>query len=127
MKASVWVVGLCGAIAATACNRNGSEADAAAADTAAPTREAYDSLAPRRAAFEKQLTSACEAIYKEQANQFSNVVGWKYNNDLGRCFVEYRYDPPKSPAQCDSMYPPEDPNFVAERLLCHDGRYRTRF
>jgi hypothetical protein len=43
------------------------------------------------------------------------------------CWVIYRYDPPKTTAQCDSMFPPEETSFISERLLCHEGRYRTRF
>ena len=87
----------------------------------------WDSLARRRRAYEQERAEACQVVYKKEAARHNNVVTWKYDQGVDGCWVEYRQVPPYSEAQCDSMYPPGETSFLIERLLCHEGRFRTRF
>lgn len=86
-----------------------------------------DSLAKRRRAYEAERAQACQDVFKRENNRYNNVVTWKYDHDVDGCYVIYRSVPPKTEAQCDSIYPPAEPTFFDLRLLCHEGKYRTRF
>jgi hypothetical protein len=86
-----------------------------------------DSMARRRRTYEEEREALCRGVYERQRAEFSNMVGWQYDGEVDGCYGIFRYDPPVTAAYCDSLHPPEETSFVKERLLCHEGRYRTRY
>lgn len=86
-----------------------------------------DSLARRRKVYEEGREEACRKVYRGEHAAFSNVVGWKYDNEIDGCWVIFKYNPLLTAAQCDSLHPPEETSFMKERLLCHEGQFRTRY
>ncbi|NJD11328.1 MAG: hypothetical protein FIB01_13130 [Gemmatimonadetes bacterium] len=117
-------------LCALACLAGCSRPDEAAQDPALAARQdsiRLDSLAQRRRAYEATRAEACQDVYKRENNKYSNVVTWKYDRDVDGCYVIYNYAPPRTEAECDSMYPPSEPTFFQQRSLCHEGKYRTRF
>ena len=86
-----------------------------------------DSLGGRRKEYERGRAEACKAVYEGEKAAFSNAVDWQYDNEIDGCYVIFKYDPPLSEAQCDSLHPPAQTTYRKEWLLCHEGRFRTRY
>jgi hypothetical protein len=86
-----------------------------------------DSLLQRRKAYEQGREEACKKLYEGESIAYNNVVKYEYDHEVDGCWVIYRYVRPLRPEQCDSMHPPEQEAFMRERLLCHEGQFRTRY
>lgn len=104
-----------------------SEEQAARPRTAREDSVYRDSLLQRRREYEKGREEACKKLYEGESIAYNNVVKYEYDNEVDGCWVIYRYVRPLRPEQCDSMHPPEEESFMRERLLCHEGQYRTRY
>jgi len=95
--------------------------------SAAEDSARLDSLLQRRRAYEKTRAEACENLFRRDSAKWSNVLGWKYDQGVDGCYLIYEHQPPKTEAECDSMFPPDATTFMIDRSLCHEGRFRQRF
>lgn len=80
-----------------------------------------------------QKKENCMSIYKTEGAKWNNVTGWRFSEESGTCYIEYKDSPQKTDEQCDDMWPLKDANgktmfdFFHENSLCKNGRFENSF
>lgn len=72
----------------------------------------------------------CLDIYQTESGEWSNVRGWRYDEEDDLCYIRYRDGSPKTDAQCEENYPiggDWELVFFRSNLLCKDGEFENSF
>jgi nitrogen fixation-related uncharacterized protein len=67
----------------------------------------------------------CLDIYKTESDKWSNVRGWRFNEDDDECLIRYKDPDPKTDEECDELYPTE--YFWYKNVLCKEGEFENSF
>ena len=75
--------------------------------------------------------SDCLKIYSTEGEKWSNVRGWRFDDDEDACYIRYKEDNPKTEAECDKNYKEDNgtviPILIPNYLMCKDGEFENSF
>lgn len=81
--------------------------------------------------FSASQKEACLDIYKQESSKWNNTNGWRYDEEADDCYIQYKENPQKTEAQCDTEYKGEDGKVYTwaftDWLLCYDGLFEKSF
>lgn len=74
---------------------------------------------------------SCLGIYKQESSKWNNTDGWRYDETNDNCYIQYKQNPKKTEAECDTQYKGDDGKIyswaITDWLLCHDGLFEKEF